>query len=152
MSAAPVAGLGRHQKTVVATIVLAALSYLGVAVYSGWQDVWSATIRIGAGGLLLALALSLTSYRIRSVRWSHYLTALGYPLQWRTNLKIYLAGFALTTTPGGRCGGVVFGIARRIVRPAGNLRGWAQGVVITGCIAIDMGTHPIGIIRPVGCQ
>lgn len=100
MSTASVAGLGRHRKTVVATVALAALLYLGVAVYSGWQDVWSAAVRIGAGGLLLALALSLTNYGIRSVRWSRYLTALGHPLQWRINLNIYLAGFALTTTPG----------------------------------------------------
>src|SRR5712692_1783329 len=100
MSAVSIADLGRHRKTVIASIILATLLYLGVAVYSGWQDVWSAAVRIGANGLVLALALSLTNYGIRSVRWSRYLTVLGHPLQWRINLNIYLAGFALTTTPG----------------------------------------------------
>ena len=100
MSASPIADWERHRKTVAVTVILAALLYFGVAVYSGWQEVWSAAVRIGAGGLLLALALSLTNYGVRSYRWSRYLTALGHPLQWRINLNIYLAGFALTTTPG----------------------------------------------------
>ena len=48
----------------------------------------------------VVLSLSLLTYLIRSVRWAVYLRALGYALPPVANVRIYLAGFALTTTPG----------------------------------------------------
>ena len=44
MSASPIADWERHRKTVAVTVILAALLYFGVAVYSGWQEVWSAAV------------------------------------------------------------------------------------------------------------
>jgi glycosyltransferase 2 family protein len=92
--------LEQHWWTIGISIALAALLYLAGVVYSGWQDVWSAALRIGFGGIALTLLLSLSNYGIRFIRWARYLKALGHPLPWRQNLNIYLAGFALTTTPG----------------------------------------------------
>ncbi|PTT73851.1 TIGR00374 family protein, partial [Pseudomonas sp. HMWF007] len=37
---------------------------------------------------------------LRFLRWQVYLNALRHPLPWWPSLKIYLSGFALTTTPG----------------------------------------------------
>jgi len=100
MSEVSIPRLERHRRAIVISIVLAALLYLGGAIYSGWQDVWAAIVRIGVGGLVLTLMLSLPNYGIRFVRWARYLAVLGHPLPWRINLNIYLAGFALTITPG----------------------------------------------------
>lgn len=46
------------------------------------------------------LALSLTNYLLRFVRWGRYLALLDAPLPWRINLDAYFSGFALTTSPG----------------------------------------------------
>lgn len=96
----PMPHLERHWRAVGLSIVLASLLYLGGAIYSGWQDVWSAIIRIGVGGLFFVLMLSLSNYGFRFIRWGRYLAALGWRIPWRVSLGIYLAGFALTTTPG----------------------------------------------------
>lgn len=85
---------------VVASIALGAAGYLAVALWSGWADVTSAIAQVGWSGTGIVLALSLLSYLIRSARWAVFLTALGYSLSPTNNLRIYLAWFALTTTPG----------------------------------------------------
>lgn len=82
------------------SIAAAVLLYLAGVVYSGWENVWSAMQRIGIGGIALALLLSMCNYAIRFARWQRYTKTLGRPLPWLANLEIYLAGFALTTTPG----------------------------------------------------
>ncbi len=84
----------------VISVLLAALGYLAFAVYSGWREVWAAVAQVGVIGLGFALCLSLTNYTLRFMRWQVYLRVLGHQISWPTSLRIYLAGFALTTTPG----------------------------------------------------
>ena len=81
-------------------IALAAAGYLAFALLSGGAEVGTALAQVGWGGLAIALVLSLVNYGLRFIRWQAYLSALGHPLAWPTSLRIYLAGFALTTTPG----------------------------------------------------
>src|SRR5260221_8594193 len=85
---------------VVASVALAAAGYLTAALWSGWEDVTAAVAQVGWSGTGIVLALSLFSYLVRSVRWAVFLRALGYRLSPADNVRIYLAGFALTTTPG----------------------------------------------------
>lgn len=59
-----------------------------------------AMIKVGLAGILIALLMSSINYGLRFLRWQHYLKALGHPTPWQPSLRIYLAGFALTTTPG----------------------------------------------------
>lgn len=82
------------------SIVLATLGYLGFSLWGGWHEVVQAAGRIGVTGLVLVLCLSLANYALRFVRWHCYLASLGHAVPWRDNLGIYIAGFALTTTPG----------------------------------------------------
>ena len=50
--------------------------------------------------LLTMLALSLVNYVCRGVRWLFYARCLGLAVPAGRNLLYYVAGFALTTTPG----------------------------------------------------
>lgn len=91
---------GWRLKALVFSVVAAASGYLAFSLWGGWQDVVAAFVQIGVVGTGLALALSLVNYGLRFVRWQLYLTNLSYPVSWPPSLRIYLAGFALTTTPG----------------------------------------------------
>lgn len=91
---------GWRYRAVVWSVLLAALGYLGFALWSGWHEVASAVAKVGVFGLAIALLLSLVNYGLRFVRWQWYLSAMAHPMPWWPSLKIYLAGFALTTTPG----------------------------------------------------
>lgn len=91
---------GWRYRALIVSIVVAAGGYLGFSLWGGILDVMDALERVGLFGLVLMLALSLTNYGLRFVRWQLYLNALGHQVPWRPSGRIYLAGFALTTTPG----------------------------------------------------
>ena len=91
---------GWRYRALVVTIVLSALGYLLFSIGGGWHDVMQGMREVGAWGVTLCLLLSLVNYGLRFVRWNHYLVALGHRVPILCNLRIYIAGFALTTTPG----------------------------------------------------
>lgn len=91
---------GWRYQALIGSVALSALGYLGVSLWCGWPGVSAAMSRVGLLGGVHIAALVLVSYGLRFVRWQVYLFALGHALPWRPNLRIYLAGFALTTTPG----------------------------------------------------
>lgn len=82
------------------SVLLSALGYVAFSLWSGYGEVLSSLGRIGWLALLQALALVLLGYALRTWRWHIYLAAQGHRLPWRLHSRIYLAGFALTTTPG----------------------------------------------------
>ena len=87
-------------RAVIISALLAAFGYLAVGLWSGWQNVALAIRDTGITGIGVALALSLVNYGLRFCRWHMYLGAMGQRVPAWTSLRIYLAGFALTTTPG----------------------------------------------------
>lgn len=89
-----------HIRWLIITLVCAVAGYLGFAVWSGWEQVRWALIQVGWGGTAIALLLSLINYGLRFIRWQGYLLSQEHHISWRPSLNIYLAGFALTTTPG----------------------------------------------------
>lgn len=91
---------GWRYRAVILSVVFSALGYLGFSLWGGWQDVSSAIAKVGVLGIAIALLMSAGNYCTRFLRWQGYLLALGHPIAWRKSLQIYLAGFALTTTPG----------------------------------------------------
>jgi len=91
---------GWRFRAVLLSVLAAAAGYLGFSLWSGWQDVASALVLIGWLGTACALGLSLLNYALRFGRWQLYLHRLGQPVACRPSLRIYLSGFALTTTPG----------------------------------------------------
>lgn len=60
----------------------------------------AAAARVSGLSWLLILGLSLLNYGLRFLRWDGYLRHLGNHLAITRHLAIYMAGFALTTTPG----------------------------------------------------
>jgi uncharacterized membrane protein YbhN (UPF0104 family) len=83
---------------------LVALVVLGLyqGVWQWWGDpqapsVWQGLL--SAEGALAAV-LCLLSYGLRGQRWRLWVAACGRPTGWRRGLRVYLAGYSLTPTPG----------------------------------------------------
>lgn len=91
---------GWRIKALIISIVMAIGGYLAFSIWGGWQEVVAALVQIGIWGTLLVLAMSLINYSLRFMRWQMYLTALKHPIETMPSFRIYLTGFALTTTPG----------------------------------------------------
>ncbi|SDT94153.1 lysylphosphatidylglycerol synthase transmembrane domain-containing protein [Halopseudomonas salegens] len=91
---------GWRYQALLISIALSALGYLLFSLWGGWDDVVQAVARVGLFGVLLALLMSLVNYGLRFLRWQLYLSLLSHRVPWLVSLRIYLAGFALTTTPG----------------------------------------------------
>jgi uncharacterized protein (TIRG00374 family) len=91
---------GWRYRAVLASVLLAAAGYVGAAIWSGWSEVVIAMRDVGVFGIGAALLLSLVNYGLRFTRWQLYLRAMDQFIAFRPSLRIYIAGFALTTTPG----------------------------------------------------
>lgn len=91
---------GWRYRAVILSVVCSAVGYLGFSLWGGWQAVSEAVLKVGAVGIVIALCMSSLNYALRFVRWQSYLRAVGHSVPNRPSLHIYLAGFALTTTPG----------------------------------------------------
>jgi uncharacterized membrane protein YbhN (UPF0104 family) len=82
-------------------VLLAVLFVVGAGLLSLLGgDALQRLASIPAGTLLAMLALSLANYGCRGVRWLLYTQRLGLAVPPGRNLLFYVAGFALTTTPG----------------------------------------------------
>jgi uncharacterized membrane protein YbhN (UPF0104 family) len=97
-------GLSARRATPRLSLVLGVLASVavpvGLVLWAGWRDVATAAAAIGVPAIGLALASSLGNYLLRFARWRQFLAALGHAVPWRRNLRIYVAGLALTATPG----------------------------------------------------
>lgn len=91
---------GWRLRALILSIVAATAGYLAFSLWGGWNEVVAAFVQIGLVGTLIALILSLMNYALRFCRWQLYLSQLGHRVAWPPSLRIYLSGFALTTTPG----------------------------------------------------
>ncbi len=79
------------------------IAVLGYGIWAGINDgekIASAASKVGITGLLFLCSLSLVNYFLRYVRWYFMLRHLGDRPAFWDGLICYLAGFALTTTPG----------------------------------------------------
>lgn len=81
-------------------VAAGAALYLGAVVWSGWAAVLDALISIGFPALFAGAAIAGATYILRFGRWHLALSWLNSQVPWVLNLRIYLAGLALTTSPG----------------------------------------------------
>lgn len=76
------------------------LLYLAVLFWGDRHSLAGPAVRVEWGGMAAVLGLSLLNYALRYWRWHRYLVRLGHRLPVVRHLGIYLAGFALTVSPG----------------------------------------------------
>ncbi len=91
---------GRRYRAVIISIIIAALGYTAFSLWAGWEEVSKAFVEVGITGIVIVVVLVLINYLLRFIRWQKYLAIFGHKLPFWDHLRIYLAGFALTTTPG----------------------------------------------------
>lgn len=91
---------GQKFKIVLLIVLLSIIGYFLFTLWAGWKNVVGAVQQVGLFGIMTALSLSLTNYALRFLRWQYFLKILGYSIPWPASLRIYIAGFSLTTTPG----------------------------------------------------
>ena len=81
-------------------LAVAALVYLGVAAYADWGKLQAALRAFHWRLFAPVLGLSLLNYAIRFCRWQLYLRERRIELATPLSLRIFLAGLALSVTPG----------------------------------------------------
>jgi uncharacterized protein (TIRG00374 family) len=75
--------------------------YIGFSAWVGFDEVHGALRKFNWGWALLACLLALVNYSIRFLRWQYYLRKIGVTtVRLGDSLTVFLAGFALTVTPG----------------------------------------------------
>lgn len=74
--------------------------FAGLAAATGWAETWDALSALTFGQLLLLLALSVVNYLFRALRWHLFTRQLGLGIAATVNALHFLAGFAMSATPG----------------------------------------------------
>jgi len=92
--------IDRFRRGLLIGLSLGVLVYISYALWAGWEDVAGALRSFSWKWLPLLLALSMGNYGIRFLRWEIYLRTLSIRVPWKTSLGIFLAGLAMTITPG----------------------------------------------------
>lgn len=84
----------------IATIIVTMIGYLLFSLWGEWDKVVHGFYQVGFQGITICLSIACISYLFRFTRWNYFLHTLGHYVPWFRSLRIYIAGFSLTTTPG----------------------------------------------------
>lgn len=71
-----------------------------IIAFTGWEETRASLSKVGWGQFGILLLLSSGNYILRALRWHVFAKALGLGIALPLNTIHYLAGFALTITPG----------------------------------------------------
>ena len=102
MHATPAPG-GHFRRLVAPSALLvgaAVLIYVLALAWSGPALTWEAARRLGWPGLLAGTAVASLTYGVRFLRWHFMLRILAHRIPWALNLRVYLSGLGLTSSPG----------------------------------------------------
>ncbi len=91
---------GRYRRPLLLSLLGASVLYVLLVLAGDYQAILERLGRFGWSDWGLILGLSLVNYLLRFYRWQGYLALLGHSPPLGRHLACYLAGFALTTTPG----------------------------------------------------
>lgn len=92
--------LRRAEFYVMASAVLFVVALAAASMLVGAEDIPAHLASVDPGVFVGLLLLSSFNYLLRAGRWQFFADRLGIVIPWRRNLSYYLAGFAMTTTPG----------------------------------------------------
>ncbi len=87
-------------RSILIVVVLAATGYIGLAFWAGWSELIAAFRRIGVAALLGGALAVTSSLLFRFGRWQLLMKRIGARLPAMASLRIYVAGLALTASPG----------------------------------------------------
>lgn len=93
----------KTHKDLIFGLGLLALFLIGIGMiiaYTGWAETAASLAKVGWGQFGILLVLSVGNYALRALRWHLFARALNLAITLPRNMVIYLAGFALTITPG----------------------------------------------------
>ncbi|MDB5821303.1 MAG: hypothetical protein JWR21_7 [Herminiimonas sp.] len=90
----------RTLRCVAIFVGMGTLIYTGAVVWFGLASFIRAATLIGPVAILIGGAATLIGYLVRFMRWHQLLKWLGHDLPAALNMRVYLAGLALTASPG----------------------------------------------------
>ena len=88
------------QRSMILFVAGGVVFYMAGLFWSGWEQTIISISKLGWMHILFGGIVASSSYLWRFVRWQNMLSVLRYSIAWRINLPVYLAGLALTTSPG----------------------------------------------------
>ena len=92
--------LARFRRWALIGVATGALLYLGLSLWAGLPAVADELSRFAWAWIVPILGLSLFNYALRYLKWSYLLRRLGVEVAPAENVQIFLAGLAMTITPG----------------------------------------------------
>ena len=93
--------MSRFQRPLFISIIIAIALYFGAVFLGDYEATKEALAEIPLSGWAIIIGLSLVNYLFRYYRWDWYIRELsGVKIPLVRHLSYYLAGFALSTTPG----------------------------------------------------
>lgn len=92
--------LGRMEWALGAAVIVFALGMAGAAIWGGGRQALAVLAHVRPITVPALLALSAANYATRALRWLLFTRALRLAVPPAENALIYVAGFAMTTTPG----------------------------------------------------
>ena len=92
--------LHKTERAVLAGVLIFALGFAAAALLGGGRQAWDVVLRVPVRVVPVLLALSLLNYGMRGARWLMFSKTLCLPVPAASGLLYYIAGFAMTTTPG----------------------------------------------------
>ena len=91
----------RFQRPILLSIIIGIALYFGALFLGDYEATKSSFARVPWYAWLIIFGLSLLNYGLRYIRWDWFIRDLsGVRIPHRFHLSYYLAGFALSTTPG----------------------------------------------------
>lgn len=92
-----IAGLRRWGGVIVGLVVV---GYVGAVVALGWKETAASLVGFQWGLTVPVLLLTLVNYGLRFVKWHWLLSRLGVKMGIATNFGVFMAGLAMTISPG----------------------------------------------------
>ncbi len=87
-------------RTLAWVLLLACAVYAGLALWSELGEIQRAFSRFNGEDMLWVMLLVSVGYFLRFLRWRFYLQTLGYSVPWLSDLRIFLASFLMSISPG----------------------------------------------------
>ena len=97
---APKARAGRDKILLGILLAFVVLGLASLAYATGWEETLAEIAQLGWGQIAILLGLSLVNYGLRGLRWHVFASQIGIRCGLLRDMLYFLAGFAMSVTPG----------------------------------------------------